>query len=219
VVLQRYLLLIDRISTWAGKSFAWLIVVLTVIVSYDVFMRYVMNDQTQWAFDASYMLYGVFFMMGGAYTLAQNGHVRADFVYAYFSPRVQAAIDLVLFFVFFIPGIVALAYAGVDFARISWALREHTSLSSGGPPLYHFKTFIPIAGALVLLQGVAEIVRCVICLRTGEWPRRLHDVEEIDVVDMQLKDSTLVSEEEKQRALQAARELEGKEPGHHKGGV
>jgi len=217
--LQRYLLLIDRISTWAGKAFAWLIILLTAVVSYDVFMRYVMNNQTQWAFDASYMLYGVFFMMCGAYTLAQNGHVRADFLYGSFKPRLQAALDLILYFVFFIPGILALAYAGVDFARTSWSLGEHSSLSSGGPPLYHFKTFIPIAGALVLLQGVAEIARCIICLKTGAWPRRLHDVEEIDVVDMQLKDSTLVSAEEKQRALAAAREIEGKPPDQHKGGV
>lgn len=213
--MQRYLLLVDRISTWAGKTFAWLIVALTAVVTFDVFMRYVMNDQTQWAFDVSYILYGIFFMMCGAYTLAQNGHVRADFLYSSFAPRLQAAVDLVLYFVFFIPGILALAYAGIDFARTSWALGEHSSLSSGGPPLYHFKTFIPIAGALVLLQGFAEIARCVVCLKTGAWPRRLHDVEEIDVVDLQLKKSTLVSEDEKRQAIKAAHELEGKE--QHKG--
>jgi TRAP-type mannitol/chloroaromatic compound transport system permease small subunit len=216
---QRYLLLVDRVSTWVGKTFAWLIVLLTAVVTYDVFMRYVLDAPTQWAFDTSYILYGILFMMCGAYTLAQNGHVRADFLYGSFSPRLQAAFDLVLYITFFIPGILALAYAGVDFAQTSWALHEHSSLTSGGPPLYHFKTMIPIAGAFVMLQGLAEIVRCVVCLRTGAWPRRLHDVEEIDVVDMQLKESTLISEEEKRRALAAARELEGKEAGQHKGGV
>jgi TRAP-type mannitol/chloroaromatic compound transport system permease small subunit len=182
--MQRYLFLIDRISEWSGKAFAWLIVVLTLAVSYDVFARYLFRAPTDWAYDAAYILYGSLFMMAGAYTLSRNGHVRGDVLYGFFPPRVQAGLDLALYFLFFIPGIAALAYAGIDFAKISWALKEHSSTMSGGPPLYHFKTLIPIAGALVLLQGLAEIVRSVQCLRTGEWPKRAHDVEEVDVEEL-----------------------------------
>lgn len=178
---QRALLLIDGISTWTGKAFAWAIVVLTLAIVYEVVARYVFNAPTQWAFDVSYMLYGALFMMAGAYTLARNGHVRGDVLYGFLPVRVQAGFDLVLYFLFFIPGIAALAYFGIGFAATSWSLGEHSSLTPGGPPIYHFKTLIPIAGALVLLQGFAEIIRCVIALKTGLWPRRLHDVEEVDV--------------------------------------
>jgi TRAP-type mannitol/chloroaromatic compound transport system permease small subunit len=179
--MDRYLHAIDNVSTWAGKAFAWAIVVLTAIVCYDVFARYLFRAPTDWAFDVSYILYGALFMMAGAYTLARNGHVRGDVLYGFFPPRVQAGLDLVLYFLFFVPGILALAYAGIDFAKISWGLREHSSLTASGPPVYQFKTLIPIAGFLVLLQGLAEIARCVICLKTGVWPRRAHDVEEVDV--------------------------------------
>jgi TRAP-type mannitol/chloroaromatic compound transport system permease small subunit len=215
---RRYLFLVDSISTWVGKAFAWLIAALTLLVCYEVFRRYVANDPTLWGFDASYMLYGTLFMLCGAYTLAQDGHVRGDFLYGQMRPRTQAGLDLVLYIVFFIPGIAALVYAGVDFAETSWRLREHSSLTSGGPPLYHFKTLIPIAGALLLLQGVAEIARCALCLKSGKWPRRLHDVEEIDIVEMQLKDSTLLDEADKKRAIESVHELEKIEPGQHKGG-
>lgn len=217
--MQRLLILIDQISTWVGKGSAWLMIILTAVVVYDVVMRYVFDAPTLWAFDVSYMLYGAMFMMAGAYTLAQNGHVRGDFIYGSLRPRIQAALDLSLYIIFFIPGIAALAYFGVDFARISWHLNEHSALTSGGPPLYHFKTLIPIAGAFMLLQGFAEIARCVICLKTGEWPRRLHDVEEIDVVEMQLEGAKYVSEADKKQAIEAAREMEKTEADQHKGGV
>ena len=182
--MQRYLFFIDRISEWSGKLFAWLIVVLTLAITYDVSARYLFSAPTDWAYDAAYILYGTLFMMAGAYTLSRNGHVRGDVLYGFFPPRLQASLDLALYFLFFIPGIAALAYSGIDFAQISWDLREHSSTMSGGPPLYHFKTFIPIAGAFVLLQGLAEIIRCIQCLRTGEWPRRAHDVEEVDVEEL-----------------------------------
>jgi TRAP-type mannitol/chloroaromatic compound transport system permease small subunit len=182
--MERYLFLIDNISTWVGKTFAWAIVLLTAVTSYDVFARYLFNAPTDWAFDVSYILYGSLFMMAGAYTLARNGHVRGDVLYHFFPPRLQAGLDLALYFLFFVPGIAALAYAGIEFARYSWELKEHSSLTPGGPPVYHFKTLIPIAGALLLLQGLAEIVRCVITLVTGQWPRRAHDVEEIDVDEL-----------------------------------
>jgi TRAP-type mannitol/chloroaromatic compound transport system permease small subunit len=181
---QKALLLIDSISTFVGKAFAWLIMVLTFAIAYEVIARYVFNAPTQWAFDVSYMLYGALFMMAGAYTLARNGHVRGDVLYGFLPTRVQATLDLILYVLFFIPGIAALAYFGIGFASVSWSLGEHSSLTPGGPPIYHFKTLIPIAGGLVLLQGMAEIARCVIALKTGDWPRRLHDVEEVDVQEL-----------------------------------
>lgn len=216
--MNRYLYAIDNISTWAGKAFAWCIVALTAIVCYDVFARYLFRAPTDWVFDASYMLYGALFMMAGAYTLGNDAHVRGDFLYGSFRPRVQAALDLVLYIVFFLPGIAALVYAGVDFAAISWRLREHSSLTAGGPPLYHFKTLIPIAGAFMLLQGFSEIARCVLCLRDGKWPPRMRDVEEADIVEVQLKESTIVDEADKKRAIESVHKLEEIEPGQHKGG-
>jgi len=168
---------IDRLSAWAGKAFAWTVVLLTLIICYDVAMRYLLSRPTQWGFDAAYILFGTLFMMAGAYTLSRNGHVRADMVYRTLAPRTQAAIDLALYFLFFIPGIAALVYAGVEFTEVSWAMRETSSVTSAGTPIYPFKLVIPLAGALLLLQGFAEIARCVVCLRTGQWPQRLHDVE------------------------------------------
>src|SRR5512144_622629 len=151
---------VDLVSYWSGKAFAWLIVALTFVVSIEVFKRYILNAPTAWIFDFSNMLYGTLFMMCGAYTLAAAGHVRADFVYIYLKPRAQAALDLVLYFIFFIPGILGLIYAGFDFAAISWRIGEHSTVTAEGAPVYQFKTVIPVAGALVMLQGLAEIVRC-----------------------------------------------------------
>jgi len=180
----RALFAIDALSTWVGKGFAWCILLLTFATSYEVFSRYLLGSPTDWAFDASYILYGALFMMAGAYTLSRNGHVRGDVLYGFFPVRLQAGLDLALYFLFFIPGVVALIWAGTTFAETSWAIREHSSVTASGPPVYHFKTFIPIAGALLLLQGVAEIVRCVIALRDGAWPSREHDVEEVDVDEL-----------------------------------
>jgi TRAP-type mannitol/chloroaromatic compound transport system permease small subunit len=179
--MQNFFLAVDRISTFAGKAFAWLIVALTALICWEVFSRYVLNSPNAWAFDAQIMMYGTLFMMAGAYTLAKNGHVRGDILYGFFSPRAQAAFDLVLYLVFFLPGVVALAWAGYSFASESWAIREHSSITADGPPIYPFKTVIPVAGALLLLQGLVEILRCVVCLKTGAWPARDRDVEEVDV--------------------------------------
>jgi TRAP-type mannitol/chloroaromatic compound transport system permease small subunit len=199
---------IDRISYWSGKLFAWLIVALTLVVSVEVFKRYILNAPTAWIFDFNNMLYGTLFMMCGAYTLAQGGHVRADFVYGRLRPRTQAAFDLALYLLFFIPGILALIYAGYDYAADSWRIGEHSTVTAEGPPVYHFKSVIPIAGALVMLQGLAEIARCIACLRTGEWPARLEDVEEIDVVEGQLAHSEFVDEESRRAAIESAHAID-----------
>lgn len=179
--MNKFLLSIDRISAWTGKAVAWTVVVLTVLVCYEVAARYVFNAPTQWGFDVAYMLFGAGFMLAGAYTLSRNGHVRADLLYRTLSPRTQAAMDLALYVLFFLPGIAALAYAGMDFARASFHMREVSSVTSAGTPVYPFKMVIPLAGALLLLQAAAEIARCVLCLRDGRWPRRLDDVDEESV--------------------------------------
>jgi TRAP-type mannitol/chloroaromatic compound transport system permease small subunit len=178
--MQRFVWAIDRLNSGVGKAFAWCILVLTLAVSYEVGARYLLRAPTDWAYDTAYMLYGTLFMMAGAYTLARNGHVRGDVLYRYLSPRAQAGLDLCLYLVFFFPGVVALVYAGYEFAAASWAIRERVMSSPGGPPLYPFKTVIPLAGFLLCLQGLAEVARCVICLRTGAWPPRAHDVEELE---------------------------------------
>ncbi len=201
MTVQRFLFWVDSFSSWVGKAFAWLILVLMLYVCGEVVKRYALNAPSNWFFDLSTMMYGVTFMMCGAYTLAQNGHVRGDFLYGNFKPRTQATLDLILYGLFFLPGIAALCYAGWDFANTSWKIQEHSSITSDGPPIYHFKAFIPLAGALVMMQGIAEIARCIVCLKTGEWPSRLKDAEEIDVVEQQLGSSTLVDAEAREQAL------------------
>jgi TRAP-type mannitol/chloroaromatic compound transport system permease small subunit len=179
--MQKLLLAVDTFSTWVGQTFAWLVVALTFLITWEVFSRYVLERPHAWAFDVMIMLYGTMFMMAGAYTLAKNGHVRGDVLYGFFPPRLQASIDLTLYIVFFIPGVVALCWAGYRYAGESWAINEHSNITAEGPPIYPFKTIIPIAGAVLLLQGIVEIIRCVICLRQGDWPSREIDVEEVDV--------------------------------------
>ncbi len=192
--MQKLLLLMDRISTWIGQAFSWLIVALTLLVSWEVISRRFFDNPHAFVFDAMIMMYGTLFMMAGAYTLSKNGHVRGDVLYGFFTPRVQAGLDLALYVLFFIPGVIALAWAGYYFAADSWAIKEHSSITADGPPLYHFKTVIPIAGALILLQGLVEIVRCVLCLKLGEWPSREQDVEEVDVE--KLKEMVHVKDED-----------------------
>lgn len=182
--MNRYLFAIDRLSAVVGKAFSWCIVALTAMVCYDVVVRYLLRAPTSWGLDVSLMLYGALFMMAGAYTLSRNGHVRGDVLYRFLSPRAQASLDLALYLLFFVPGIAALAWFGVGFAADAWAIKEASQTTSNGLPVYPLKTFIPIAGALLLLQGLAEIVRCVMCIRTGEWPERLQDVEEVDVEEL-----------------------------------
>ena len=179
--MQKLLLLIDKVSTFVGYFFSWLIVSLTLMITWEVFSRYALDHPHPWAFDVMIMMYGTLFMMSGAYTLSKNGHVRGDVLYGFLRPRSQASVDLVLYVVFFIPGVIALTYAGFYYASESWAINEHSNITAEGPPVYPFKSVIPLAGAFLLAQGLVEIVRCVICIRQGEWPSREEDVEEVDV--------------------------------------
>ena len=192
--MQNLLLAVDRVSTFVGKLFAWLIVVLTLLITWEVFSRYVLDNPHPWAFDVMSMLYGTLFMMAGAYTLSKNGHVRGDVLYGFFPPRLQASLDLLLYFLFFIPGVVALAWAGYNFAADSWAINEHSNITANGPPVYPFKTIIPLAGAFLLAQGVVEIIRCMVCIQLGYWPSRGEDVEEVDVE--KLKEMVHVKDED-----------------------
>ena len=195
--MQKLLLFVDKVSTFVGQAFSWLIVSLTLLISWEVFSRYALDHPHPWAFDVMIMMYGTLFMMAGAYTLAKSGHVRGDVLYGFFRPRTQASIDLVLYILFFIPGVVALAWAGYNFAAESWAINEHSNITSEGPPVYPFKTVIPVAGAFLLLQGIVEIIRCVICIKEGEWPSRVQDVQEVDVE--KLKDMVHVKDEDIQK--------------------
>ena len=192
--MQNLLLFIDKVSTWIGQFFSWLIVALTFMISWEVFSRYVLDHPHAWAFDVMSMMYGSLFMMAGAYTLSKNGHVRGDVLYGFFPPRLQAWLDLVLYLVFFIPGVFALAYAGYGFAAESWAINEHSNITADGPPIYPFKTILPIAGAFLLAQGLVEIVRCIVCIKQGEWPKRGDDVDEVDVE--KLKEMVNVKDED-----------------------
>jgi TRAP-type mannitol/chloroaromatic compound transport system permease small subunit len=180
--MTRFLFFIDSLSLWVGKAFAWLILVLTFGVSYEVFVRYVLRAPTTWAFDFSYITYGALFLMAGAYTLSRNGHVRADVLYRFWEPRTQATMDLVLYIIFFLPAVLAFMYSGWNYAAMSVRFKEVSIFSPAGIPVFPLKTLIPITGVLLFLQGVAEVIRCILCIRLGYWPKRLHDVDETESV-------------------------------------
>ena len=178
--MTRFLFFVESLSTWVGKAFAWLILVLTLGISYEVFVRYVLRAPTTWAFDFSYITYGAMFLMAGAYTLARNGHVRADVIYRFLRPRTQATLDLVLYILFFFPAVAAFMYAGWNYAQMSVRFREVSIFSPAGIPVFPLKALIPVTGVLLLLQGIGEVIRCIVCIRQGTWPARLHDVEETE---------------------------------------
>lgn len=207
--MQKLFLFVDKVSTFVGQAFSWLALVLTVMISWEVFSRYFLDSPHSWAFDAMIMMYGTMFMMAGAYTLSKAGHVRGDVLYGFFEPRTQAGIDLILYIIFFIPGVIALCWAGYVYAGESWAMREHSSITADGPPLYHFKTVIPLAGAMLLVQGIVEILRCIVCLQEGEWPSRVEDVEEVDVEKLKemvhVKDADIASLDKYVVAQEAAK--------------
>lgn len=192
--MQKLLLAVDKLSTVVGQAFSWLILVLTLMITWEVFSRYALDNPHPWAFDVMSMMYGTLFMTAGAYTLSKNGHVRGDVLYGFFPPRLQAGLDLALYILFFIPGVFALAWAGYFFAADSWAINEHSNITANGPPVYPFKTIIPIAGAILLAQGLVEIVRCIVCLKLGAWPTRGEDIEEVDVA--KLKEMVHVKDED-----------------------
>ncbi|MGE4219570.1 MAG: TRAP transporter small permease subunit [Alphaproteobacteria bacterium] len=188
---MKLLLMIDRLNAWVGKSFAWCILIMTFGVSYEVLVRYMFRAPTTWAFDVSYIMYGTLFMMAGAYTLSRNGHVRGDVLYRLWAPRTQAKVELVLYILFFFPGMLALLYAGAGYAADSWRYNEVSINSPSGIPIYQLKTVIPVAAFFMLLQGIAQVIRCIVCIRTGTWPQQLHDVEETEVVLMQQRDADI----------------------------
>lgn len=178
--MNSYIRFADSLSAWVAKVFAWCLIVMTLGVTYEVFVRYVVKRPTVWAFDVSFMMYGTMFMLAGAYALSRDAHVRADIIYRLLKPRAQAGLELVLYFIFFFPGILALVFAGWKYAARSWRYHEVSINSPAGVPIYQFKTVIAVAGALLLIQGIAQVMRCIICLRTGIWPPPPRDVEELE---------------------------------------
>lgn len=187
--MNKFLYFIDRLSAWVGKGFAWCILILCLATTYEVFVRYVLRAPTSWAFDISYIMYGTLFMMAGGYALSRNAHVRGDFVYRLWPPRIQAGIEFTLYLIFFFPGVLALIYAGWDYAAESWSFlpygpagpRGEISINSpAGVPVSPLKTILPVASFFLFLQGIAETIRCVQCMRSGAWPTRIQDVEEME---------------------------------------
>ena len=181
-MINKLLLTIDRLSMTVGHAFAWSIVILTLGTSYEVFVRYILRDPTSWAFDMSYILYGGLFLMSGAYALSRNAHVRGDVFFRLWPARVQAGVELVLYFIFFFPGVTALVIAGYGYASDSFGYQEVSVNSPVGVPIWQLKALIPLAGILLWLQGVAQVIRCILCLRDGQWPKQLHDVDELEKV-------------------------------------
>ena len=184
-MLDRFIYGIDHLSKTVGHAFAWCIIILTLGTCYEVFVRYVLDDPTSWAFDFSYLMYGALFFMGGAYTLSRNGHVRGDFLYRMWRPRTQAIVEITLYVLFFYPGVLALMYAGWAYGYDSFKIREVSVNSPVGIPVWQLKLLIPFGAALLALQGFAEVLRCMICIRDDRWPARLHDVEELEKVLIQ----------------------------------
>jgi TRAP-type mannitol/chloroaromatic compound transport system permease small subunit len=179
-MMQKFIYGVDQLSKTVGHAFAWLIVVLMLGTCYEVFVRYVLNNPTSWAFDMSYIVYGGLFLMAGAYTLSRNGHVRGDVLYRLWPAKVQASVELTLYIIFYFPGVISLMVSGWAYGYDAFKLREVSVNSPVGVPVWQLKFLIPFAGFFLTLQGLAEALRCVLCLREGHWPQRLHDVEELE---------------------------------------
>ncbi|MEM6549449.1 MAG: TRAP transporter small permease subunit [Pseudomonadota bacterium] len=180
---------IEGLSVWVGRAFAWCILILTLAVSYEVFVRYVLNAPTVWAFDMMVQMYGALFLMAGPYALAQDAHVRGDVLYRLFPVRWQARIDFLLYILFFFPGMMALFWFGWEIAADSWRYQEVSWNSPARIQIYFFKTLIPIAGFLLMLQGLAEMMRCYLAMKTGQWLPRLDDVQETENMLMHREDA------------------------------
>ena len=203
--MERFLLFVDRLSMWMGKTFAWCILILTFAVSYEVFVRYALRAPTAWAYDVSYIMYGALFLMAGAYTVSRDGHVRGDVVYRLWSPRTQGAVDLVLYVLFYFPAVLALIYSGFWFAHLAWRFGETSVFSPASIPIWQVKALIPVAGIVLALQGISEIVRCWRAVRDNEWPPRYQDVEEME--------SAILHAQEDERRMQAAHQPDRSRPG------
>jgi TRAP-type mannitol/chloroaromatic compound transport system permease small subunit len=178
--LKAYINFADQFVVWVGRSFAWGIFILTAAVMYEVIMRYFFNAPTLWAFDFTIQMYGAVFMMGGASAMSTKTHVKADMYYNRLSEKAQAILDLVLFICFYAPGVFALTYAGYFYAKKAWIVHETSWNSPAQIQIYFSKSLIPIAGLLLLIIGISEIFRCIICIKTGKWPERIDDVEETE---------------------------------------
>lgn len=183
--MERYIRFADKTSAWFGKVFAWCVVLMTLGIGYEVVVRYFFRAPTPWAFDVGYMMYGTMFMMAGAYTLSREGHVRGDFIYRLWAPRTQARVEFVLYLLFFFPGVLALVFSGWKYASRSWSYLEVSSNSPASIPIYQFKSVIVAAGILLVIQGIAQVFRCIITMRTNEWPQPEQDVEEMEKLLLQ----------------------------------
>jgi TRAP-type mannitol/chloroaromatic compound transport system permease small subunit len=180
IAMIRFIKFADSVSAWFGKAFAWTILFMTFGMAYEVIVRYLLNSPTAWSLDVSFIMYGTLFMMGGAYTLSRGGHVRGDFLYRLWAPRTQAKVELVLYFLFFFPGVIALVIAGWHYGYDAYKLQEVSVNSPAGIPVWQLKMLIPFGAGLLVLQGIAEVLRCILCIRNGQWPERLQDVEELE---------------------------------------
>lgn len=189
-----YIRFADTLSAWVAKAFAWSLMLMTLGVTYEVVVRYILRRPTVWAFDMTYIMYGTMFMLAGAYTLSRDAHVRADIVYRLMRPRAQAALELVLYFLFFFPGVLALIFAGWKYVARSWRYLEVSTMSPANIPIYQFKTVIVVAGVLLFLQGIAQVMRCIICLRDGAWPPPPRDVEELEKILLKEKSLAILED-------------------------
>ena len=184
-MLRSYIKFADRLSVSMGKAFSWCIVILMGGTCYEVFMAYALNAPTLWNFDFSLQMYGAIFMMAGAYTLSTEAHVRGDVIYRLFPQKTQAYIDLVLYFIFFFPGVIALAFYGYEYAALAWKIGETSWNSPAQIQIYMAKSLIPLSGTLLTLQGISEVFRCIICIKQGSWPERISkDAEETEKILM-----------------------------------
>ena len=178
--MEKYIYFFESLSIWVGRAFGWCILILTLSVTYEVFVRYVLNAPTVWVFDMMVQMYGALFLMAGPYALAQDAHVRGDVLYRLFPVKVQARIDLILYIFFFFPGMLALFYFGYEIASDSWRYKEVSWNSPARIQIYFFKSLIPLAGGLLILQGISESMRCILCIRDDKWMKRHEDVRETE---------------------------------------
>jgi TRAP-type mannitol/chloroaromatic compound transport system permease small subunit len=182
--MRGYISFADHLSTSIGKGFSWCIVILMGGTCYEVIMAYVFNAPTLWNFDLSMQMYGAILMMSGAYCLATESHVRGDVIYRLFKPKTQGWIDLVLYFIFFFPGVLALVFYGYDYAAFSWKLKESSWSSPAQIQIYMVKALIPASGVVLTIQGISEVFRSIICIQTGHWPARMVVAEETEKILM-----------------------------------